>query len=127
MPLSRAEKSRLSDWWFSVDHVLLAALLAIAGAGLVLSFAATPGLALKRGLPAFYHPEPPLPFWPPAMPLLPPSPLPPLESVPPLALTPLLAALALMLSLAVSGVEIKGARRWVKLAGYSLQPSEFAK
>ena len=37
MTLSRAEKSVLTDWWFTVDRMLLASILAIAGAGVVLS------------------------------------------------------------------------------------------
>src|SRR5437899_1703076 len=37
MRLSRAERSLLVDWWFTVDRALLAALLVIVGAGLLLS------------------------------------------------------------------------------------------
>ena len=51
MRLSRAERSLLVDWWFTVDRVLLATILVIVGAGLLLSLAASPSIALKRGLP----------------------------------------------------------------------------
>ena len=54
MRLTRAERSVLTDWWFTVDRVLLASILAIAGAGVVLSLAASPAIAIRRGLPAFY-------------------------------------------------------------------------
>ena len=54
MRLSRAERSLLADWWFTVDRMLLAAILVIAGAGLLLSLAASPTLAVKRGLPTYY-------------------------------------------------------------------------
>src|SRR5438445_10623511 len=57
MRLSRAERSLLVDWWFTVDRALLAALLVIVGAGLLLSLAASPSIALKRGLPTFYFVE----------------------------------------------------------------------
>src|SRR6476659_9065310 len=54
MRLSRAERSLLVDWWFTVDRVLLATILVIVGAGLLLSLAASPSIALKRGLPTFH-------------------------------------------------------------------------
>ena len=57
MRLSRAERSLLVDWWFTVDRVLLATILVIVGAGLLLSLAASPSIALKRGLPTFYFVE----------------------------------------------------------------------
>ena len=57
MRLSRAERSLLVDWWFTVDRVLLASILVIVGAGLLLSLAASPSIALKRGLPTFYFVE----------------------------------------------------------------------
>ena len=57
MSLSRAEKSVLTDWWFTVDRMLLSSILAIAGAGVVLSLAASPAIAIKRGLPMYYFVE----------------------------------------------------------------------
>ena len=57
MRVSRADRSRVADWWFTVDHVLLGAILAIVGAGLVLSLAASPAVAIKKGLPTFYFVE----------------------------------------------------------------------
>ena len=44
-----------------------------------------------------------------------------------LALAVLLVALALMVLVLLVGAEINGARRWLHVGGYSLQPSEFAK
>src|SRR5262245_35800868 len=57
MTLSRAEKSIITDWWFTVDRMLLATILTIAGAGVVLSLAASPAIAIKRGLPTYYFVE----------------------------------------------------------------------
>ena len=57
MRLSRAERSLLADWWFTVDRVLLATMLVIVGAGLLLSLAASPAVAVKRGLPTYYFVE----------------------------------------------------------------------
>src|SRR5690606_8584879 len=44
-----------------------------------------------------------------------------------MALIMLCASLVLMVAALYVGVEVKGARRWVSLAGISLQPSEFLK
>ncbi|MBN8910552.1 MAG: cell division protein FtsW, partial [Rhizobiales bacterium] len=57
MKFSRADRSRLAEWWFTVDHVLLYAILIVVATGLVLSIAASPAVALKKGLPAYYFVE----------------------------------------------------------------------
>ena len=48
MKFSRADRSRLAEWWFTVDHVLLYAILIVVAAGLVLSIAASPAVAERR-------------------------------------------------------------------------------
>ena len=57
MRVSRADRSRVTEWWFTVDHVLVGAILAIVGAGLVFSLAASPAVAIKKGLPTYYFVE----------------------------------------------------------------------
>ena len=127
MRISRAERSLLADWWFTVDRMLLAAILVIAGAGLLLSLAASPSIAVKRGLPTYYFVERHLVF---ALAgvavMLVVSALSP-RAVRRLALVVMVAAIAMMVLVLLSGSEINGARRWLHIAGYSLQPSEFAK
>ncbi len=127
MRISRAERSLLADWWFTVDRMLLAAILVIAGAGLLLSLAASPSIAVKRGLPTYYFVERHLVF---ALAgvavMLVVSALSP-RAVRRLALVVMIAAIAMMVLVLLSGSEINGARRWLHIAGYSLQPSEFAK
>ncbi len=127
MRLSRAERSLLVDWWFTVDRVLLAAILVIVGAGLLLSLAASPSIAIKRGLPTFYFVQRHIVFAVAGLGILLAVSLLPLESVRRLALVVLLATFALMALVLFAGAEIKGARRWLHIAGYSLQPSELAK
>jgi len=45
MRLTRADRSVLSDWWFTVDRLMFFGLLLLMGAGLVLSLAASPPIA----------------------------------------------------------------------------------
>src|SRR5690349_16002643 len=127
MALSRAERSRLAEWWFSVDRVLLATIVAIAGTGLLLSLAASPAIALKRGLPPFHFVERHLLFALAALALMLAVSLLTPAQVRRLALVTMAIALPAMLVVLMSGLEINGARRWLQLGGYTLQPSEFAK
>lgn len=127
MRFSRADESRVAAWWFTVDHLLLTSILILAGVGVVLSLAASPEVALKKGLPTFYFFERHLLFS--CLGLMSMTTLsfltPP--AVRRLALIVFVAALAGLIWIAVTGPEINGAKRWLFLGGYSLQPSEFAK
>jgi cell division protein FtsW len=125
--LSRTDRSRFAAWSFTIDRNLLGALLGLLGLGLVLSFAASPSVALKKGLPTYYFVVRHvifaaigaiLMF---AVSLLTPA------GVRRLSLGVLLAALAGMAFVTLSGAELNGAQRWLSFGGYSLQPSEFAK
>src|SRR5262245_30056130 len=127
MTLSRAEKSVLTDWWFTVDRMLLATILTIAGAGVVLSLAASPAIAIKRGLPTYYFVERQLLFIAMGVALMLALSLLSPVRVRRLALGVFAACLALLVLVLVSGEEVNGARRWVHLGSYSLQPSELAK
>ena len=125
--LSRNDNSLLARWWFTVDRGLLTAILLLAGAGLVLSLAASPAIATRKGLGAFYFVERQVVFVALSMAaMIAVSTLEP-RSVRRLALTLFLLAVAAMGAVLLTGDEINGARRWLRIAGFSLQPSEFAK
>ncbi len=127
MRISRADRSRLSEWWFTVDHALLVAVLVIAAAGLVLSLAASPGVALKKGLPAYYFVERHALFTAVGLCLMLAVSLFSPQAVRRLALVVALGGLAGLVAVHFWGVEANGARRWLSIGGYSLQPSEFVK
>jgi cell division protein FtsW len=127
MRISRTDRSLFAEWWFTVDRVLLAAILALIGIGLVLSLAASPAVALKKGLPAFHFVERQMVFAAIgvtamlAVSLLGP------RAIRRLALLLFISAVAIMIVVLMAGDEINGARRWLRFAGLSLQPSELAK
>jgi len=52
--VSRAERSLVGDWWWTVDRLLLAALGALMIAGLVFLMAGGPPVAEKLGLSTFH-------------------------------------------------------------------------
>jgi len=127
MKFSRADRSRLAEWWFTVDHVLLSAILIIMATGLVLSLAASPAVALKKGFPAYYFVERHVIFSGLGIVLmLAISLLTPL-AVRRLSLALLAASLAGLIAVQLTGEELNGARRWLSIQGHSIQPSEFAK
>ena len=127
MKLSRADRSLLAEWSFTIDRGLLIALLSLVAIGVVLSVAASPAVALKKGLPTYYFVERHvffaalgtllmivISFFSPA-------------GVRRLAALLFLVAVTGMIAVFFSGTEINGAQRWLTFGSYSLQPSEFAK
>ncbi|MFM1816657.1 MAG: hypothetical protein RLZ98_3352 [Pseudomonadota bacterium] len=127
MRISRDDRSTLAEWWFSVDRVVLLVALVLTGIGLVLSLASSPAVALKKGLPAFHFVERQMIF---AVlggaVMLGVSLLNPRQARR-LALGLFMVSVFLMAALLVFGDEVNGARRWIRFAGFSMQPSEFAK
>jgi cell division protein FtsW len=127
MNLTRAEKSLVTEWWFTVDRMLLATIVTIAGAGVVLSLAASPAIAIKRGLPTYYFVERQLIFVALAVTVMLALSLLTPARIRRVALGLLAASLLLLVVVLLTGAEINGARRWLHMAGYSFQPSELAK
>lgn len=127
MKISRADRSIVTEWWFTVDRMLLAAILLLAGSGLVLSLAASPAVALKKGLHAFHFVERHAAFSVIGIGIMLAVSMMQARMIRRLSLIVFLAALVLMVSVLIFGDEINGARRWLRLGGFSLQPSEFAK
>lgn len=127
MKLSRSDRSLLAEWSFTIDRGLLAALLSLIAIGVVLSVAASPAVALKKGLPTYYFVERHvffaalgtilmvvISFFSPA-------------GVRRLAAGLFLLSIAGMIAVIFSGTAINGAQRWLMFGSYSIQPSEFAK
>jgi len=124
---SRTNLSLLGAWWLSLDRWNIAALIALAAVGAVLGMAASPPVAEHLGKDSFYFAQRHITFLPIALAgLLGVSAL-SAQGVRILALLVFTMALGLMVLTLVSGSEIKGATRWISIAGLSLQPSEFVK
>jgi cell division protein FtsW len=124
---SRVDRSPVATWWWTIDRWFLAAFLTLMGLGILLSFAASPAVAERIGLDSFHFVTRQLFFMVPALgAMLLVSFLSP-RNVRRLALVMLLVSLAMMVAVLFIGVEIKGARRWLHIAGISFQPSEYMK
>lgn len=125
--LARDDGTRLGRWWTTVDRWMLAALMALAGIGMLMTLAASPAVAERIGLDMYAFVRRQLLFLPLALALMLAVSLLDRRGVRRLAVLGFVAALALTAAAALVGPEIKGARRWLALPGLSLQPSEFLK
>jgi cell division protein FtsW len=124
---SRVDMSPVANWWWTIDRWFLAAFLILMGLGVVLSFAASPAVAERIGLDSFHFVTRQIVFMVPAVAaMIGVSFLEP-RMIRRLALIMLVGALALMIVVLFFGMEIKGSRRWISIAGVSVQPSEFMK
>jgi cell division protein FtsW len=125
--VSRAERTPFSAWWWTVDRLMLAALGAVMLGGVILSLAASPPVAARIGLDPFYFVNRHILYLiPTLLVLIVTSYLSPahLRRV---ALVVFIVSAAMVVATLFVGVEIKGARRWIVLAGVNIQPSEFLK
>lgn len=127
MRFSRADRSRLAAWWFTVDHALLYAILLIIGAGVVLSLAASPAVAIKKGFPPYYFVERHVLFSALGVVIMLAASLLQPATVRRLSAGLLAVAMVGLVAVFFAGVELNGARRWLSFEGHSIQPSEFAK
>ncbi len=125
--VSRAQRSIIGDWWWTIDRALLAALGILMIVGLVLLMAGGPPVASRLGLPTFHFVNRQALFLVPALGLLFLVSFLSPRLVRRVALLTYVAGMALVLAALEYGPEIKGAHRWISFFGIGLQPSEFVK
>ncbi|MGA8991922.1 MAG: FtsW/RodA/SpoVE family cell cycle protein, partial [Rhodoplanes sp.] len=122
---SRVERTPFSDWWWTVDRLMLLALVALMLAGIILSLAASPPVATRLGLDAFYFVNRHVMYLVPALAVMLAVAFLSPRGIRRLALIVFIVSLALTFATLHYGAEVKGARRWLVLAGVNVQPSEF--
>ncbi len=125
--VSRIDRSPAANWWWTVDRWFLAAFLCLMGLGVVLSFAASPAVAERIGLGSYHFVTRQIIFMIPAILTLIAVSFLTARQVRRLALIMLLGSIVAMIATLYVGLEVKGSRRWLSIAGLSLQPSEFLK
>ncbi len=125
--MSRAERSVVGDWWWTVDRAMLAALAALMVAGLVFLMAGGPPVAERLGLTTFHFVNRQVLFLVPTLAILVCVSFLSLRHVRRVALAVYALGMVLVLLAFQFGPEIKGAHRWIMLGGIGVQPSEFVK
>lgn len=124
---SRANKTPIAEWWWTIDRELLAALGLLMLCGIALSFAASPPVAERLGLSPWHFIVRHGLFCIPAVAVLVATSFLGVRSARFWALGALIVSIALLWVTLKFGTEVKGARRWISFAGQSIQPSEFVK
>lgn len=129
-PIARTDRSLVGQWFWTVDHWLILAVVLLLVSGIVISSAASPAVALRIGVDEFHFLRRHFLFLPAAILLV--IGLSLLSRrhatgfcIGLLAISILLTALTLLAG--PEGGLINGASRWIQIGSFSLQPSEFIK
>jgi cell division protein FtsW len=125
--LDRRNTTLLGRWWWTVDRPALFAMMALVCMGVFMVAAASPPVALRIGLPSFYFVTRHEIFLAiSVLAMMGVSMLPPTQ-IKRIALIGLMVSVILLVALPFVGFENKGAVRWLRIGGFSLQPSELMK
>jgi cell division protein FtsW len=127
MMFARIDQRPVARWWWTVDRWSLGALVALIALGAVMSMAASPAVAERLGYAPLYFVERQFATVPVALAIMFGVSLLPPRTIRRVAFVGCAIAVVLVALTFVSGIEIKGARRWISFLGVSLQPSEFVK
>ncbi len=124
---SRDDRSQMSQWWWSVDRHTIFGILILMIIGMGLVFTASSPVANRIGAGSMVFFTKHVAILIPSLLLMIIISILPLKKLRFVVLLVFCGALFMVFMTYFIGVEIKGARRWISLPGFSLQPSEFLK
>lgn len=127
MRFSRTDTSLPSRWLWTIDRWLLLAVVLLLVGGILLAMAASPAVAQRLDLGEFHFVKRQAVYAVIALAVLLGASLLSPRQARRLSLLVAVAGFALMALAIVSGQEVKGASRWLHVAGLSIQPSEIVK
>ena len=125
--ISRERRTPLSEWWWTLDKLLLAAVLTLMVAGVILSLAASPPVATRIGLDPFHFFNRHVVFIVPSFIVLIATSFLSPHQIRRTALIVFVISLILIVATLLFGPEVKGSRRWITILGINIQASETAK
>lgn len=125
--ITREQRTPLSEWWWTVDRLLLAAIVALMLAGVILSLAASPPVATRIGLDPFHFFNRHILFLVPSIIVLIGVSFMSPRQIRRSALIVFAISVLLIVATLAIGPEVKGAKRWITILGINIQASESAK
>ncbi len=124
---SRMDRSFLGTWWWTIDRVSLGCVLLLLVFGLALVATASPAVSQTIGVSDFHFLKKHLVFLVPSIAVIFGVSMLSPRYIWRMASIMLLVTFVMMVSVLFIGSEVKGARRWISILGFSIQPSEFLK
>src|SRR5260221_12345367 len=115
--LSREQRNPFSEWWWTVDRLLLGAIFALILGGIILSLAASPPVATRIGLDPFHFFNRHILFLLPSFFVLVGVSFMSPRQIRRTALVVFAVSIVLIAATLLVGPEVKGSRRWVALVG----------
>jgi cell division protein FtsW len=125
--ISREQRTPFSEWWWTVDRLLLGAFMTLMLAGVILSLAASPPVAARIGLDPFHFFNRHVLFLVPSMVVMVAVSFLSPRQVRRSALVVFAVSVVLIVATLLFGAEVKGARRWITILGVNIQASESLK
>ena len=126
-PLDRRNTSAIGRWWFTVDRTAFLCMLVLICIGFFLVMAGSPPVARRLGYTDFYFVSRHQIFLGISTVVMVVVSMMESDRIRRIALIGFSASLLLLLLLPLIGFENKGAIRWLRVGGMSIQPSEFMK
>jgi len=123
----RSRKNILSTWWWTIDRVMCLAVLILMAFGMMMVVTASPAIAERIGVTSFYFVKRQAIFLSLGGILMMGVSLLPIMGIRRLGIIGCAGCLCLMIVVLAIGEDVNGAKRWLSIAGFSLQPSEFGK
>jgi cell division protein FtsW len=124
---TRADKSPIANWWWTVDRGLLVAMLVLALFGAALVATASPPVAVRIGLEHSHFIIRHIILLVPALVMMIGVSILDARNIRRVGTIIFLFGVLCMMIIPFVGIDIKGAQRWIHLPGMSLQPSELVK
>lgn len=124
---SRKNAGVFARWWWTIDRWILSSIIVLMAIGILLSFASTPSVATRLNLDPFFFVKRHVGLLPLALILMLTFSFSNSLQIRRLATLVFMISLILLLITPIIGYEIKGAKRWINLLGFSMQVSEIIK
>ena len=124
---SRTDRSVLGRWWWTVDRAMLGAFLILAVFGIVMIATASPPVAESLGYGHYHFLIRHFILLIPALGIMIGVSMLDQRDIWRLSSLVFVGSIVALIIVLFAGVEIKGAQRWIRVLGFSLQPSEFIK
>lgn len=127
MNFDRQKSNYLSSWWWTIDRVALFLILSIVVMGILLVSTSSPAIAERIGFGSFYFVKKQLLYLSIALVLVVITSSLSITAIRNIGFIGFFVGILVLILVLLFGVETNGARRWVSIHGFSMQPSEFMK